>query len=212
VPCRTIGGDFFDYLELADGRLVCALGDVAGKGPPAALLATAVQSLFAAHASTALDPSDALARINEGLMRRTIQTRFATMFYGVLSNSGALRYCCAGHEPPLLVARSGIRSLEAGGLVLGLFGHASYEPETVQLEPGDLLVVCSDGVTEARSPADEEFGRERLVESIRGGHGMEVGVLVKLVMQAVRDFVGGAPQADDVTLLVLRYRGRSNAG
>jgi sigma-B regulation protein RsbU (phosphoserine phosphatase) len=129
------------------------------------------------------------------------------MFYGVLSKSGALRYCCAGHEPPLLVGRSGVRALEAGGLVLGLFGHATYQPETVQVEPGDLLVVCSDGVTEARSAADEEFGRERLVACVRDAHGVKADALAEQVMQAVREFGGGAAQADDITILVLRYRG-----
>jgi serine phosphatase RsbU (regulator of sigma subunit) len=207
IPCRTVGGDFFDYLELSDGRVACALSDVSGKGPPAALLATAVQSQFAAHASVAPDPSVALARINQGLLRRAIHARFATMFYGVLSPGGELCYCSAGHEPPLLIGRSGIRSLEARGFVLGLFGHATYESETVRLEPDDLLVVCSDGVTEARNAADEEFGRERLVACVSGAHGQEADVLAQRVMVAVREFVGAAAQADDITVLVVRHRG-----
>ena len=207
IPCRTIGGDFFDYLDLPDTRLAFALGDVSGKGPPAALLATVVQSLFAAQAAAVTDPADTLTRINQGLLRRAIQARFATMFYGVVSRDGALSYSCAGHEPPVLIRRGGVESLEAGGLVLGLFAHATYDVGLVQLEPGDIVVVCSDGVTEARAPDDDEFGRERLVASVQAAHGMEPGAALERLLQAVREFTSGAAQSDDLTALVLRYRG-----
>lgn len=207
MPCRTIGGDFFDYVDLPDTRFAFALGDVSGKGPPAALLATAVQSLFTAHAAASTEPAHTLARINQGLLRRAIQARFATMFYGVLSRDGALSYSCAGHEPPVLIRRGGVESLDAGGLVLGLFTHAAYDAGLVQLERGDIVVVCSDGVTEARTPDDEEFGRDRLVSCVTAAHGMEPGAVLDGLLQAVREFTGSAPQADDLTALVLRYRG-----
>ena len=163
--------------------------------------------LFRSHALAAPDPADTLTRINHGLLRRTIHTRFATMFYGVLTPDGALRYCCAGHEPPLLVTQEGVRSLTAGGFVLGLFGHATYEPETVTLAPGDLLIVCSDGVTEARSASDEEFGRNRLVACVQDAHGADADTVIESIMKAVRAFTTSAAQADDITLLVLRHRG-----
>ena len=166
IPCRTVGGDFFDYLEVGERGLGFALGDVAGKGPPAALLAAAVQSNFVAHAPVSNDPAEAMARVNKALLRRAIDARFATMFYGAVTADGHLSYCNAGQEPPLVIAQDGTTWLETGGPVLGLLTIATYEFATVVLEPGDLVVVCSDGVTEARNLAGDEFGRDRLVEAV----------------------------------------------
>jgi len=207
VPCRTIGGDFYDYLELEDGRFAFALGDVAGKGPAAALLAAAVQTLFVAQTTVAPEPAEAMSSLNQRLLRRAIRARFATMFYGLLSSEGLLSYCVAGHEPPVIVGRTDIRSLEPGGLVLGLFAHATYQAGSLQLEPGDLVVVCSDGVTEARNASEEEFGRDRLIACVQAGHGLEPETILDRLLQDVRDFPASAPQADDLTALVLRYRG-----
>src|SRR5262249_5936247 len=126
LPCRTIGGDFYDYLELADGAFAFALGDVSGKGPPAALLAAAAQSHFVAQATLAGDPAQTIARINTALRRRMIEARFVTMFHGVLTGNGRLSYCNAGQEPPVVVGADGVAWLEAGGPILGLFSDASY--------------------------------------------------------------------------------------
>jgi phosphoserine phosphatase RsbU/P len=207
VPCRTVGGDFFDYLELGDRGFGFALGDVAGKGAPAALLAAAVQSNFIAQAPVSSDPADTMARINKALLRRAIEARFATMFYGAVAPDGTLSYCNAGQEPPLVLRRDGMAWLEAGGPVLGLLPGASYEFETVKLDPGDLVVICSDGVTEARNAAGDEFGRERFVEAIDGGHGSRPEAVLERLFAAVRKFSEGAAQADDITGLVLRFRG-----
>lgn len=205
IPCRTVGGDFFDYLDTNDTDFGFALGDVAGKGPPAAILAAVVQSNFVALAPVSRDPAETLQRLNKALLRRAVDARFATMCYGVVSPSGALDYCNAGQEPPLVIGRDGIRWLETGGPVLGLLGLATYEHETIQLSPGDLVVVCSDGVTEARSAANEEFGRDRLVEAVRGCHGRKPEAVLEQLLSAVDQFARGAAQADDITALVLRY-------
>jgi serine phosphatase RsbU (regulator of sigma subunit) len=207
VPCRTIGGDFYDYVEVEDGRFAFALGDVAGKGPAAALLAAAVQTLFVAQTAVAPEPAEAMTRLNQRLLRRAIRARFATMFYGLLSSEGSLSYCVAGHEPPVIVGRTGTRSLEPGGLVLGLFAHATYQAGLLQLDPGDLVVVCSDGVTEALNASDEEFGRDRLIACVESSHGLDPETLVERLLQDVRDFTAGEHQTDDLTALVLRYRG-----
>jgi serine phosphatase RsbU (regulator of sigma subunit) len=207
IPSRTIGGDFFDYLELGDRGLGFALGDVAGKGPPAALLAAAVQSHFVAQAPVSADPADTMARINTALLRRAIEARFATMFYGAIAADGRLSYCNAGQEPPLVVRQDGLGWLETGGPVLGLLSVATYEFETVSLTPGDLVVIYSDGVTEARNRAGEEFGRDRLVDAVTGGRGDRPDGVLEGLLEAVRTFADGAPQADDITALVLRYRG-----
>lgn len=206
IPCRTIGGDFYDYLELGDGSLAFALGDVAGKGPPAALLAAVVQSNFVAQASIGTDPAQTTARVNAAMLRRPIEGRFATMFHGVLTKDGRLSCCNAGQEPPLVVDDHGFRWLEVGGPVLGLLAVDCYESETFQLKSNDLVVVYSDGVTEATNVAGEEFGRERLVQAIASGHGMKPEAVLERLLDAVRTFSRGAPQADDITVLILRYR------
>jgi serine phosphatase RsbU (regulator of sigma subunit)/pSer/pThr/pTyr-binding forkhead associated (FHA) protein len=207
VPCRTIGGDFFDYLELPDRGLAFVLGDVAGKGPPAALLAATLQSHFVANAQVGGDPADTVSRINRALLRRAIEARFATMFYGLVGGDGVLRYCNAGQEPPALVRRTGIEWLEIGGPVVGLLDIASYDTGTVPLSDGDIIVVCSDGVTEARSRSNEEFGRDRLAAALAGAHSQGSDVVLDRITSAVRQFSQGAAQSDDITALVLRYKG-----
>jgi serine phosphatase RsbU (regulator of sigma subunit) len=211
VPCRTVGGDFFDYIDIGERGFGFALGDVAGKGAPAALLAAAVQSNFAAQAPVAVDPADMMARVNKALLRRAIEARFATMFYGALARDGTLSYCNAGQEPPLVVRRNGIAWLETGGPVLGLLSIATYEFEAISLAPGDLVVVCSDGVTEARNQAGDEYGRDRLVAALRGCHGSKPEVALERLLASVRQFSQGAAQADDMTALVLRYSGPAEA-
>ena len=208
VPCRTIGGDFFDYLDLPDATFGFALGDVAGKGPPAALLAATVQSNFVAHAPVAAHPADLMARLNGALLRRAIEARFATMFFGALRSDGALIYSNAGQEPPAVVRASGVVDhLDVGGPVLGLLGSAAYDCGTATLCAGDILVACSDGVTEARDAAGDEFGSARLTTALAGAHGVEPDLVLQRVLDAVRDFVGREQQTDDITALVLRYRG-----
>lgn len=208
VPCRTVGGDFFDYLELGARGFGFGLGDVAGKGAPAALLAAAVQSNFIAQAPVSGDPADTLTRVNNALLRRAIEARFATMFHGVVDVTGHLSYSNGGQEPPLVLKRDGISWLEAGGPVLGLLPGATYEFDSVTLGPGDLVVICSDGVTEARNAAGDEFGRERLIEAMSGCHGGKPDAVLERLFEAVRVFSQGTPQGDDITGLVLRYRGQ----
>jgi serine phosphatase RsbU (regulator of sigma subunit) len=208
VPCRTVGGDFFDYLELGTRGFGFGLGDVAGKGAPAALLAAAVQSNFIAQAPVSGDPADTLTRVNNALLRRAIEARFATMFHGVVDVTGHLSYSNGGQEPPLVLKKDGISWLEAGGPVLGLLPGATYEFDSVTLAPGDLVVICSDGVTEARNAAGDEFGRERLIEAMSGCHGGKPAAVLERLFEAVRVFSQGTPQGDDITGLVLRYRGQ----
>ena len=208
IPCRAIGGDFFDYFNLADGHFGFTLGDVAGKGPSAALLTAMIQGAFAAQVTAMNSPAALMAHINRTLIRRAIQSRFVTVMYGVLSPDGRLTYSNAGHNPPILVGRNGVRRLETGGLILGLFPHATYEEETLQLEDGDTLVVFSDGVTEALNLAGDEFGEDRLLPCISEHCGCATDVMLDRILATVRTFTVGAAQNDDVTALVLRYGGK----
>ncbi len=211
IPCRSIGGDFFDYFNLTDDRFAFTLGDVAGKGPPAALLTAMIQGAFAAQVASTDSPAALMTHINRTLIRRAIQSRFVTVMYGVLGADGRLTYSNAGHNPPIVIGSRGVRRLETGGLILGLFPHATYEEETVQLEDGDALVVFSDGVTDTLNAAGDDFGEERLLACVQTNRTSTPEALLDCILSNVRVFAAGAAQSDDVTALVLRYKSRSTA-
>ena len=206
LPCRSIGGDFYDYVDLSNGALGFALGDVAGKGPPAALLSAMMQGIFAAQATSSDPPSLTVGRVNLALYRRGIESRFVTLMYGALYPDGRLQYCNAGHNPPLVVGPTDFRRLECGGPIVGLFEGASYEEETVSLTTGDWLIVYSDGVSEALSAEGEEYGESRILAVVRKNIDMEPQALLDSLFADVRDFARGAAQSDDITAMVLRFR------
>ena len=209
LPCRSIGGDFYDYVDLPRGRVGFALGDVAGKGPPAALLSAMMQGMFAAQAASSDSPSQAISRVNLALCRRGIESRFVTLMYATLAAEGQLTYCNAGHNPPLILSQTGgaptLRRLECGGPIVGLFETAVYQEETVVLGPGDWLIVFSDGVSEAMSATGEEYGESRIVRCVQQSVGLEPRQLLESLFEDVRVFATGTPQSDDITAMVLRY-------
>jgi serine phosphatase RsbU (regulator of sigma subunit) len=209
LPCRSIGGDFYDYVDLPTGALGFALGDVAGKGPPAALLSAMMQGMFAAQAATSDSPSQTIARVNLALYKRGIESRFVTLMYGALHPDGRLTYCNAGHNPPLVISGSDgaltVRRLECGGPIVGLFENATYDEDTVTLAKGDWLIVFSDGVSEAMSLTADEYEEERIVKLVEKNLALEPRKLLEALFADVRQFTRGAPQSDDITAMVLRY-------
>jgi serine phosphatase RsbU (regulator of sigma subunit) len=209
LPCRSIGGDFYDYVDLPDGALGFALGDVAGKGPPAALLSALMQGMFAAQAARSEPPSVTMTRVNLALYRRGIESRFVTLMYGALSPNGELMYCNAGHNPPLIISGKGdnVRRLECGGPIVGLFEGAHFDQEMVTLAKDDWLIIFSDGVSEALSAQGEEYGESRIVDCVARNAGVEPQQLLEALFADVREFAHGAAQSDDITAMVLRYRG-----
>jgi uncharacterized protein (TIGR02246 family) len=207
VPCRAIGGDFFDFLQLPAGETGIVLGDVAGKGPAAALLAAMVQGMFAVEAPVGRGPAATLSLINERLAARRLESRFATLVYATLAPGGRLVYSNAGHNPPVLLATTGTHRLTRGGPILGTFARVSYEEEALRLHDQETLVMFTDGVTEARSPTEEEFGEDRLLACIRGEPGSPPGVLLNRIFAAVREFCGDGEQSDDITVTVTRFKG-----
>ena len=208
LPCRSIGGDFYDYVDLPDGAVGFALGDVAGKGPPAALLSAMMQGMFAAQAASSDRPAQTISRVNLALYRRGIESRFVTLMYGTLAEDGTLTYCNAGHNPPLVISRDGaIRRLDCGGPIVGLFEAATFDEETVRLAPGDWLIVFSDGVSEAMSAAGDEYGDDRIVEVVQRSASLGPQQLLEALFADVRKFATGAAQSDDITAMVLRYGG-----
>lgn len=205
LPSRSIGGDFFDLSDMDDGSLGVVVGDVAGKGPAAALLTAKIQGLLTAHISEAA-PARTIERVNHGLLRRAIGARYATVFLATLTAEGELTYCNAGHNPPLVCGPGGARRLTSGNMPVGFFREAPYADAREQLAPGDVLVIYSDGVTEALNPAGEEFGEDRLVALVEAHRDAPAADLLDRLIDAVQDFAAGAPQHDDVTALVVKYR------
>ena len=210
IPCRSIGGDFFDYLDFDGTAFGFTLGDVAGKGPPAALLSALVQGMFASQVH-GFAPAAFTTVANQVLCRRGIESRFVTLMLGVVSMDGTLTYTNAGHNPPFVVGPSGVRRLDDGGPVIGLLEFAPYSQHTVTLVPGDTVVVFSDGVSEALDSAEEEFGDDRVLASVQAAAGTDAQTLVRQVFDAVRDFTAGTAQGDDITAMVIRYLGPQGA-
>ena len=211
LPCRSIGGDFFDYIDdRRDESLAFALGDVAGKGPPAALLGALMQGSLAAEGSVRAGPAATMAKVNTALVRRGIQGRFVTLFYAVLDLHGRLVYCNAGHNAPVLVTAGGVERLETGGMVLGLFDGVAFDEGTATLRPGDYVVLFSDGVSEAMNADGEEYGDDRLLACL--AEPSEPGCEARLqeIFASVERFTAGAPQHDDVTAMVVSYRPRAS--
>lgn len=209
IPCRAIAGDFFEYVGLPSGELAFALCDVAGKGASAALLSGVLQGILSVEASLGDGPATTVSRVGRALARRAIDSRFATMFYGILSSDGRLSYCNAGHNPPFLLGRNRFQRLRVGGFPLGLFERGTYEEETIALEPQDLLVVFSDGLPDALNVAGEEFGEERLLSVVAGNQTTAPPQLLDSLFTAIHQFSRGAAQPDDMTALVLRYAGQT---
>jgi serine phosphatase RsbU (regulator of sigma subunit) len=207
MPCRSIGGDFFDYIDLPDGGFGFALGDVAGKGPPAALLGAMLQGSLAAQAFISAGPAATMAAVNTALVRRGIQGRFVTLFYAILYPDGRLTYCNAGHNAPMLVTSdSSVQRLETGGMVIGLFDGTPFEEASVMLKPGDFLLTFSDGVSEAMNKAEEEYGDEGILASLAAMTETQVEPQLRHVFAGVSKFTAGAAQNDDVTAMVIGFR------
>jgi serine phosphatase RsbU (regulator of sigma subunit) len=203
--CRTVGGDYFDYIPLADGRMALIVADVAGKGLPAALMMMNLQARADAIGETCRDLAEFATRLNRSLVPHCPRNRFITLFVCAADENGGIEYCNAGHNPALLIRTDGqVEHLSEGGVVLGLLPQLSYQQGRVQMESGDLLVLYSDGITEAESPAEEEFDTDRLVALVKKNRAEDPSELIELVMQAVRDWTEGAPASDDRTLMIVK--------
>lgn len=205
-PCYEIGGDYYDFIEREDGRLVIALGDVSGKGTAAALL---MSSLHAAiHAQSASHDSlvATISAVNRYLADNIPANRFVTLFYAELDpESGSMAFLNAGHNPPLIVHSAGtVEQLASGGLPLGIKRDAEYREGRTQLQPGDVLVIYSDGVTEAVSPTGEEFGPTRLYEVVSRNVEASAAGIRDRIESSLTKFAQGTSAADDITLVIVK--------
>ncbi len=206
LPCRTVGGDYYDFFPYPDGKVGLTLGDVSGKGMPASLM---MAELHARVQVLAEDPGDLgafMVRLNKATSAKCPSNRFVTFFFCVLDPAtGALSYANAGHNPPILVRADGTAEmLEGGGPVLGILATAPYSEMNANLNSGDMLVLYSDGVTEANNPAFDEFDEERFIDVLKHHRDQPAAAIVDAVTKALTEFCAGAPQADDITLAVAK--------
>lgn len=211
-PAREVGGDLFDVFRLRGqpDQIGLLIADVTGKGIPAALLMADVRALLHAAADNADGPADALRRVNGILVRERATALFVTAALLVVdSRTGALRYASAGHEAPLVARfRGGVDALDVPGPILGAFGDADFEERTAELEPGDALILYTDGLTEARDERRRFYGEDRLLASIRSVCGRAAEEIKRAIVEDIRSFRGDAEAFDDLTLLVVERRPR----
>jgi sigma-B regulation protein RsbU (phosphoserine phosphatase) len=206
VAAREVGGDYYDFLEVADSTMAFVLGDVSGKGVPAALLMANLQACFRSQEPHALlEPVHVLQTVNRHFYESTAAERFATLFFGIYNDrTRKLRYVNCGHVPPLLLRASGaLERLDPTATPLGAFSRWSCTEEQVQVCPGDALVLYSDGVTEAGLDGDEEFGEARLATAMRDSQSQPAAALVQNIVDAVAVFSSGS-RSDDVTVVGIR--------
>ncbi len=203
---RQVGGDFYDYFLFPDGRLGFVIADVSDKGLAASLYMTVTRTLLRAAALEYKSPAKALERVNELLLVNSQNGLFVTTFYGVLSlDDGTLNYAIAGHNPPIIILSSQgeIEEMDKGGIALGALPEIQLEQKQRQLNPGDCLVLYTDGVTEAFNFQDQMYGEERLKQVLRLGIGNNAKEVLSLLKADLEDFRGNAPLSDDTTILAI---------
>jgi len=205
TPANDVGGDLVDHLPLGDGRLGLTLGDVAGKGLPAALMAAKLQATLRAIAPDVQDPAVRAEKVNRIIRRDGLPNMFISLLHADISpRSSSVSYVNAGHHPPLLVHENGLTELERGDAAIGLSIDSRFRNHSVEMASDDLLVIYSDGVTEARNEIGRFFSDERFLELVEHCHGMSAPSLGGRIIDAVSDFVQTARQSDDLSLIILR--------
>ena len=208
IAAKHVGGDFYDFFKFDENHLAFFIGDVAGKGMPAAIYMAVCRTMLKAIGSEVADPAECIEKVNNMLIPESDISTFVTVFYGVLNlETGELAYCNGGHNLPYIQSKSGdVKELEnVGGLLLGKFEGAPYEMNTIQLDPGDAVVTFTDGVTEAEDEGDGFFDEERVIEFLQKHPGKSLESLVKGIFLEVMKFTGAAEQSDDITVLSVRY-------
>ncbi len=206
AACRTVGGDYYDFFPYEAGRVAMVLGDVSGKGMPASLLMMGLQARVEVLIEEPKDLAQVMTKLNRITSANCPSNRFISLFFCILDgDTGELTFCNAGHNPPLVIRANGEwEQLKGGGPVIGILPSIEYQEYRLHMEAGDTLAIYSDGVTEAEDPDSEEFEVERLVEAIAKSRHLSASQIVADVNKAVADFTRGAPQSDDITLIIAR--------
>jgi len=206
LPAKDVSGDYFDFIQLDDQRLGFCVGDITGKGIPAALLMANLQASLRSQTIMFTECCDCLRGTNRLLYKNTEVTKFATLIYGILDiQNHTVRYSNGGHNHPILLRQGdGITELETTGMLLGVMEDATYDESELSLESGDILVLYSDGITEAMNNEDDEFGLDRLSEIVQDYSGESADILQQQILASVREHTGDVPQSDDITLMIIK--------
>lgn len=205
-PSLHVGGDYYDFIALPDGRLGATVADVAGKGVSASLLMASLRAALQSEARPGVHPAELAGKLNDFIFRSSAPNVFITFFYGELDPAGGgFRYVNAGHNPPILLeAAGGIRLLEGTGMALGMLAGREFGEGRIALDPGDVLVLYTDGISESRNPAGEEFGLDRIAAAVRETAGKRAGGILKAVFGALKEFTDDGDPEDDRTLVVIK--------
>lgn len=205
IPAQAVGGDYFDFIQLDDGRVAVCLADVSGKGLPASLLMSNTQATIRSQSLMNAQPAECMTRANSLLYRTISPEKFVTMFYGILdTNSHIFTYSNAGHDPPFHLSIAQCARLTIGGTVLGIIDQFDYRQEVVAFAKSDSIVMYSDGITESSNEADELFGEKRIESVLRSHREASASVLVDHIIDAAKEFAGRREQADDMTVVVVK--------
>ncbi|MAL19276.1 MAG: hypothetical protein CL670_03810 [Balneola sp.] len=206
IPAKEVGGDYYDFITLSNSNLGFCVGDVTGKGMPAALLMANLQASLRSQALINLGSRECVSNINKLLHRNTDPSKFATLFYGVLDPANhEIHYCNAGHDQPLIFrGKKLFSSLEATGMLLGVLGEAEYESEKLSLLPNDTVVIYTDGITEAMNKDYEQFGLERTINVVEKNYSESASFILKEIYDQVKLHSDGFKQSDDITIMVIK--------
>lgn len=209
IPAKEVGGDFYDYFLIDDHRLGFVIGDVSGKGVPAAIFMAVSRTLIRATGLKGIPADDCMSYVNNMLCNESVSCMFVTVFYGILNTlTGEVEYVNGGHNPPYVIGSNGLRKPEmTGGTILGCIEDFGYKSKKFTLAPGEKLFLYTDGVTEAFNLANEAYGEERLENYLIAGSGKTVEELVQGTITEVEQFCAGAAQSDDITCLVIGFNG-----
>ena len=210
IPAKEVGGDFYDFFLIDKKHLCFVIGDVSGKGIPAALFMALTKTQIKASSSRRRTPGDVLFRANNDLCHENESGMFCTLFYGIMNTeTGEVTYANAGHNPPYLITNSGepVQIESTGGIALGVMEEMEFESATFTISKGDSIFLYTDGVNEAMNEADEEYSYERLEDYLKENSTGSITDMVDRNLESVKKFAGTAPQSDDITVLALRYLG-----
>ncbi len=208
LPSKQVGGDYFDIIKVDEGKYIIAIADVSGKGIPASLLMANMQAFLQVISKQNIDIATATGLINDLISQNTSDGRFITFFWALLDdNEKRLTYVNAGHNPPILVRNNEIIRLSEGGIILGVMKTLlPYNSNSIQLESGDKIIMFTDGVSEAMNPFSQEFSEERLEKIALSTSQFTSNETLQKIKEEIEKFVEGAPQSDDLTMMIIRVR------
>lgn len=208
IPALDVSGDYYDFITISETKTAITVGDVAGKGLPAAMLMANLQATLRGQLSVCNCTKECIRRANDLLYKSTDTSKFVTLFLGILdSEKNVLTYCNAGHNEPIFIQQNKRLKLDKGGILLGSFEHMDYDEEEILFDKGSTFILFSDGITEAMNEISEEYGEERLYDVVERNLDMDSKQLVKEILDSIKQFSGGISQTDDITLMIIKRYG-----